>query len=81
VLPYLGPEIIAVMQTASSSSPKRFAKWPAPSVPWQEPGQNRPVAGLVTQSELLQFKDRECPQALDSHFVRSLVGVGGTAQD
>jgi hypothetical protein len=64
VLPYLGPEIIAVMQAACSSSPNRFAKWPAPSVPWQKRGQNRPVAGLVRQSELLQFKDCECPQGL-----------------
>jgi hypothetical protein len=64
VLPYLGPEIIAVMQAVSSSSPNRFAKRPPPSVPWQKPGQNRPVAGLVVQSELLQFKDCECPQLL-----------------
>ena len=28
----------------------------------QKPRQNRPVAGLVTQSELLQFKDYDCPQ-------------------
>jgi hypothetical protein len=64
VLPYLGPDIIAVMQAACSSSPSRFAKWPPPSVPWQEPEQNRPVAGLVMQSELLQFEDCECPQGL-----------------
>jgi len=65
VLPYLGPEIIAVIQATSSSSPNRFAEWPSPSVPWQEPGQNRPVAGLGTQSELPRFKDYECPQGLD----------------
>ena len=64
MLPYLGPEIIAVMQAVSSSSPNRFAKRPPPSVPWQKPGQNRPVVGLVVQSELLQFKDCECPQLL-----------------
>ena len=62
MLPYLGPEIIAVIQAASGSPPNRFAKWPPPSVPWQKPRQNRPVAGLVTQSELLQFKDYDCPQ-------------------
>jgi hypothetical protein len=64
VLPYLGPEIIVVMQATSSSSPNRIAKWPSPSVPWQKPGQNRPLAGPVTQSELLQVKDRECLQGL-----------------
>jgi hypothetical protein len=65
VLPYLGPEIIAVMQATSSSSPKQFAKWPPPSVPWQKSGQNRPVAGLGAQSELPRFNDYECPQGFD----------------
>jgi hypothetical protein len=63
VLPYLGPEIIAFMHATSNSSPNRFAKTP-PYVPWQKRGQNRGVAGLVTQSELAQVKDRECPQDL-----------------
>ena len=56
VLPYLGPEIIVVMQAAHSSAPNRFAKWPPPSVPWQERGQNCAVTGLVTQPELPQVK-------------------------
>jgi hypothetical protein len=61
VLPYLGPEIIAVVQATPSSSPNRFAKTP-PYLPRQKRGQNRGVAGLVTQSDLLQVKERACSQ-------------------
>jgi hypothetical protein len=63
VLPYLGPEIIAFMRATSSSSPNGFAKTP-PYLPWQKRGQNRVVAALVTQSELVQVKERECSQGL-----------------
>ena len=43
---------------------ERFAKWSPPSGPWQKRGQNHSVDGLVVQSEVLQFKDRGCPQRL-----------------
>src|SRR5260370_653522 len=63
VLPYLGPEIIAVMQAACSSSPNRFAKWPSPDFP-QKRRQNHSGDGLVIQSEVHQFEDCGCPQLL-----------------
>jgi hypothetical protein len=63
VLPYLGPEIIAVMQAALNSAPNDSRSGPSPAVP-QNRRPNQSVDGLVVQSEVLQFEDCKSPQCL-----------------
>ena len=63
LLPYLGPEIIAVIQAAPNFAPNDSRTGASPAV-WAAPRHGHSPCGLLFQSEVLRFKNGGCPQRL-----------------
>jgi len=63
MLPYVGPEIIAVLQAVCSFAPNDSRECHSPDFP-KKRRQIHFVDGLVIQSELLQFEYCRCPRRL-----------------